>query len=97
MMNICICTAPQRAPAHPTSSPVPVADASLSLGPVILMMTVGTAPMSQPHAVRGMAGKSGLQRGGEGRGSFWVGAGELVYLVALSKLWLWPLSAAGNN
>lgn len=50
------CTSLQLAPAHPISSPVPVAAASQSPGPVIWTMTVGTALMSQPPVVRGTAG-----------------------------------------
>lgn len=42
---------PQLAPAHPTSSPVPVAAASPSPGHVTWTMTAGTAPMSQPRVV----------------------------------------------
>lgn len=45
---------PQLVPAHPTSSPAPVAAASPSPGHVTWTTTVGTAPMSQLHAVREM-------------------------------------------
>lgn len=50
---------PQLAPAHPTSSPVPVAAASPSPGRVIWMMTVGTVLTSPLHVVRGTAGRLG--------------------------------------
>lgn len=45
---------PQLVPAHPTSSPAPVAAASPSPGHVTWTTTVGTALMSQLHAVREM-------------------------------------------
>lgn len=47
----CHLPAPQLARVPPTSSPVPVAVASLSLGPVTWMMIAGIALMNQPHVV----------------------------------------------
>lgn len=66
---------PQLAPAHPTSSPVPVAAASPSPGRATWTMTVGTAPMSQPRVVSETAGQPGWH--GEG-GSARTGPGVEV-------------------